>query len=413
MRPRQTTLEIFSTFLCFEDDTVSGWIADGRLRRSIQSCLEQSSQQRKDDTTERETSAGYWALYWHQNWQTNPTKIATDHLAAYLQEACYWSAQKLAINISGDRSIADFFQVAMIKLDRVLKGFNLQHGTELKSYASFAFTNAIKDMLRQRQAVEVCTDWALLHKVSQKRLGEALQNFGLNPATSQVHSLAWQCFKTIYAPTDLQGSRKLGKPDAATLSAISNLYNRERVSMSAQAPPASPESISQWLTTCGTAVRNYLYPTIVSASHPKPQSESGEFLDDFAVTFQASLLTQAIDSEDAATRANQRSQLQKVLLKALIKIDVQSQRLLQLYYGQGATQQEIAQQLATKQYTISRRLTSARQSLLAALGEWSQATLHQSLDTNVINDMSSSIEEWLTAHYAPPDLPAAHLKRQL
>ena len=92
----------------------------------------------------------------------------------------------------------------MIKLDRVLKGFNLQHGTELKSYASFAFTNAIKDMLRQRQAVEVCTDWALLHKVSQKRLGEALQNFGLNAATSQMYSLAWQCFKTIYAPTDLR-----------------------------------------------------------------------------------------------------------------------------------------------------------------------------------------------------------------
>jgi RNA polymerase sigma factor (sigma-70 family) len=409
MRPRQTTLEIFSTFLCFEDDTVSGWMTDGRLRRSIQSCLERSSQPRSDDTTERERSAGDWALYWHQTWQTNQAKIATDHLAAYLQEVCYWSAQKLAINSSGGQSIADFFQVAMIKLDRVLKGFNLQQGTELKSYASFAFTNAIKDMLRQRQAVEVCTDWALLHKVSYKRLGEAVQNYGLNAETMAVYSLAWQCFKTIYAPTDLQGSRKLGKPDSATFSAIANLYNRDRVSLlSTTAPQASPESIDRWLTTCGTAVRNYLYPTFVSASHPKPQTESEEFLDDYAVTFQASLLTQAIEREDATSRAKQRSQLQKVLLKALIKIDAQSQRLLQLYYGQGATQQEIARQLATKQYTISRRLTSARQSLLAALGEWSQATLHQSLDTNVINDMSSSIEEWLKAHYTPPDLPAAN-----
>jgi RNA polymerase sigma factor (sigma-70 family) len=412
MHPRQTTMEIFSTFLCFEDDTVSGWMTDGRLRRSMQSCLERVGTEARptsDDSTERETSAGYWALYWHQTWQTNQAKIATDHLAAYLQEVCYWSAQKLAINSSGGQSIADFFQVAIIKLDRVLKGFNLQQGNELKSYASFAFTNAIKDMLRQRQAVEICTDWALLHKVSHKRLGEALQNFGLNAETSAVYLFAWQCFKTIDAPSDLQGSRKLGKPDAAKFMAIANLYNSDRVSLlSAKAPPANPDSISTWLTTCGTAVRNYLYPTLVSASHPKPQTESEEFLDDFAVTFQDSLLTQAIDREEAATRTQQQLQLQKVLLKALIKIDAQSQRLLQMYYGQGATQQEIAKQLATKQYTISRRISSARQGLLAALGEWSQATLHQSLDTNVLNDMSISIEEWLKAHYTPPDLPTEH-----
>jgi RNA polymerase sigma factor (sigma-70 family) len=401
MRSRQTTLEIFSTFLCFEDGTVSGWMTDGRLRRSIQICL--------DGSTQPETSPGYWALYWHQTWQTSASPIASNHLAAYLQEVCYWAAQKLSLNLSGGQSIADFFQIAIIKLDRVLKGFNARAGTELKSYASFAFTNAIKDTLRQRQEVEVCTDWALLHKVSHKRLGEALQNLGLNSETNAVYLLAWQCFKTIYAPTDLQGSRKLGKPDPAILTAIANLYNGDRGSLlNAAAPPANADLMAQWLTTCGTAVRSYLYPAVVSASQPKPNTESEEFLDDFASTFQASLLTQAIEREDMAERATQRSQLQKVLLKALVKVDVQSQRLLQMYYGQELTQQEIAKRSAIKQYTISRRLTSARQLLLTALGEWSQTVMHQSLDTNVLNDMSIAIEEWLKVHYSPPDLPPEH-----
>jgi RNA polymerase sigma factor (sigma-70 family) len=409
MRSRQSTLEIFSTFLCFEDDLATRWIVDGRLRRSMQICL--------DSSNEREPSPRFWALSWYQTWQTeslaNGTSprvtIAVNHLAAYLQEVCYWSAQKLAADLAKKQLISDFFQIAIIKLDRVIKGFNPDRGTELKSYASLAFTNAIKDTLRQRQEVEICTDWALLHKVSQKRSLEALQQLGLNADTIAIYILAWQCFKTIYAPTEGQGLRKLDKPDSATLIAIADLFDRERVStLGANTPHGNPAAIGQWLTTFGAAVRSYLYPTLISASQPKSASDSSEFLDDFEFTFQDSLLTQTIDREDAIDRDNQRSQLQQVLLRALVKFNVEAQRLLQMYYGQGLTQQEIALQLATKQYTVSRRLTNVRQTLLTALCTWTQTTLHKSLDTDVMNNMSLTIEEWLKVHYSHPDLPTEH-----
>lgn len=39
----------------------------------------------------------------------------------------------------------------------------------------------------ERAEVEICTDWALLHKVSHKRLREALQNLGLNPAQIEMY----------------------------------------------------------------------------------------------------------------------------------------------------------------------------------------------------------------------------------
>jgi RNA polymerase sigma factor (sigma-70 family) len=408
MRSRQNIPEIFSTFLCFEDDLATRWIVDGRLRRSIQACLEQS--------IENEVSPRFWALYWYQIWQTESlsnsssprVKISANHLAAYLQEVCYWSAQKLAVDLAKKQLTSDFFQIAIIKLDRVIKGFNIDRGIEMKSYASLAFTNAIKDTLRQRQEVEICTDWALLHKVSQKRSIESLQQFGLNPETIAIYILAWQCFKTIYAPTSGQGLRKLEKPDLPTLTAISELFNSERGTIITAPSHCDGETIFQWLTIFGTAVRSFLYPTLVSASQPKSASDDTEFLDDFEITFQASLLTQTIDREDEINRENQRSDLQKILLRALVKFNVESQRLLQMYYGQGLTQKEIASQLETKQYTVSRRLTNVREALLTALCIWTQSTLHKTLDTDVMSDMSVTIEEWLKVHYSHPDLPVEH-----
>ena len=410
MRSRQNIIEIFSTFLCFEDDLVTGWIVDGKLRKSIQTCLGSS---REDEASPR-----FWALYWHQTWQaaamtdrSSPLgTTATNHLAAYLQEVCYWSAQKIATDLSKKQLISDFFQIAMIKLDRVIKGFKADRGTELKSYASLAFTNAIKDTLRQRQEVEICTDWALLHKVSHKRSIESLQQLGLNPDTIAAYILAWECFKTIYAPTG-SGSRKLDKPDLATLNSIADLFNRERGNLSNAPARCDGETMLQWLATMGAAVRSFLYPTIVSASQPKSASDSTEFLDDFDFTVQESLLTQTIEQEDEIDRDSQRSQLQKILLRALVKFNVESQRLLQMYYGQGLTQKEIASQLATKQYTVSRRLTSVREALLTALCTWSQTTLHKTLDPNVMSDLSVTIEEWLMGHYSHPDLHTETSKR--
>ncbi len=410
MRSRQSILEIFSTFLCFEDDLVTRWIVDGKLRRSIQTSLGSSS--------EDEASPRFWALYWHQAWQAEAVTdrlsplgtIAANHLAAYLQEVCYWSAQKIAADLSKKQLISDFFQIAMIKLDRVIKGFKADRGTELKSYASLAFTNAIKDTLRQRQEVEICTDWALLHKVSHKRSIESLQQLGLNSDTIATYILAWECFKTIYAPSG-QGARKLDKPDLETLTAIADLFRHERGTIATAPVHCDGETIFQWLTTLGAAVRSFLYPTIVSASQPKSASDSSEFLDDFDFTVQESLLTQTIEQEDEIDRDSQRSQLQKILLRALVKFNVESQRLLQMYYGQGLTQKEIASQLATKQYTVSRRLTSVREALLTALCTWSQTTLHKTLDPNVMNDLSVTIEEWLMGHYSHPDLHTEPSKR--
>ncbi|MFP3422709.1 hypothetical protein R0K19_25400, partial [Bacillus sp. SIMBA_161] len=73
--------------------------------------------------------------------------------------------------------------------------------------------------------------------------------------------------------------------------------------------------------------------------------------------------------------------------------------LLDYYYRQGYGQKEIAQAFNTKQYTVSRQLNKIRKTLLSAIARWTQDTLHISLDSNVLKQMSGALEEWLNLHY--------------
>ncbi len=90
--------------------------------------------------------------------------MAYSHLCAYLQETCYWAARKSALNSSGHSSISDFFQIAIAHLSKILKAFNPEHSSHLKSYAELSFERIIRDVLRVRRETDICSDWSLLHK---------------------------------------------------------------------------------------------------------------------------------------------------------------------------------------------------------------------------------------------------------
>lgn len=393
MRPRQDIIEIFSTFLQFDADRFKDWAIDSKLRRSMRSCL---------DKAQPETSENFWALYWHKVWQTQSSPLAKGHLSAYLQEACYWAANKTTTSFASTQYLlSDCFQMAFSQIDKVLEQFNSKQSFTLKSYASVTFSNTIKEILRQRQEVDICTPWGLLNKLSKKRLVESLQNAGLTKETIARYVLAWTSFKNIYVPTQVPNratsTRKLPKPDRATWSAIAKLYNAERHSqLNSSEPECSPEVIEKWMTACATAARSYLHPTVISINTPKLGQEQGELLDDLPDKTRESFLTELLAEEDTSLVA----QINTVLIQALEQLDPQAQQLLQLYYAQGLTQKQMAQQLEMNQTTVSRRLTKSEKSLLLALVQWSQEALHISLSLDVIKYTSKAIEEWLEVHYS-------------
>jgi RNA polymerase sigma factor (sigma-70 family) len=409
MRSRQSLIEMFSTFLQFDAERWAGWASDPKLRRSMQHCLEQLQR------SEREEKENFWALYWHKLWKAQAAPVAGDarsttlarsHLTAYLQESCYWTAKKTSATLASTQyALSDCFQMAISAVDTVLKGFNPTQGYSLKNYASAIFSSALRNELRQRQEIDVSTTWALLRRLSQKRLVESLQQAGTSKEEIASYVLAWKCFKTLYAPAQATATRQLPPPDSATKEAIANLYNKERGNeLSPSAPKCSADILEKWLLTCAKAARSYLYPTQVSLNAPTSGEDSDEFLSDLRESVAESLLTELIDREEEQNRLALGTQMRAALTAALDSLDSQAQTLMQLYYGQGLTQQQIARQLEMKQYTVSRRLTKSRETLLLALAKWSQNALHISLASNVLKDISQILEGWLNSHYRPSEL---------
>ncbi|MCC5645882.1 sigma-70 family RNA polymerase sigma factor [Nostoc sp. CHAB 5824] len=392
MHPRREITEMFSTFIQVESDRFSKWLIDIKLRRSIQNCLECSEKV--------PNSENFWALYWYKHWQEQSHSLARMHLSAYLQEPSYWSAKKTIARFTHSQyNLADYFQMANAEIETILKNFNSEKSSSLKAYAAMAIPSRLKDILRQRKEVDICTNWALLRKVSKKQFLEALDQAGLSPNSIAQYRLAWTCFKELYVQNQPGGTRALPEPEAQLWEAVANLYNRERQNQLTQpTPQCTREKIEQWLTQAAIYVRAYLYPPVNSLNLAISEDDATITLD-LPDLSSDSLIAEMIAGEDAQNQQKQQSQIQAVLLQALQSFEVKTQEILKLYYQQELTQAEIVQRLQMSQPTVSRRLFKARESLLSALVQWSQDTLNISVTSNLVKDMSTALEEWLKVKY--------------
>jgi RNA polymerase sigma factor (sigma-70 family) len=394
MRSRQTILEMFTTFLQFEAERFNGWVYDAKLRRSIQNLLLQIPQAKNSET--------FWAIYWHKAWQTQPNSLAEGHLSAYLQETCYWAVKRTIPQFASVQSnLSDCFQMAISEVPKILKSCDPNQKASLKSYSNVAFGNIIRDALRQQQEIDYANDWALLLKLSRKRLQEALQNAGVTDNIIARYLLAWKCFTDGYILSKSPGVRKLQRPDQDTWETITQFYNRDRLTqLNPPGSECSPQTLETWLIFCAKQVRSYLYPVVSSLNLPKLGQAEGELQDDLPDTAHESLLANLIAQEEAETQKNQQTEIHNLLITALAKLTLQSQQLLQLYYQQGLTQQQIAQQQQIQQYQISRQLAKARESLLLTITKWSQETMHISPTSNVVKYISTVLEEWLQNYFS-------------
>jgi RNA polymerase sigma factor (sigma-70 family) len=394
---------MFSTFVQFTDDRFSHWVVEGRLRRNVSRCLTQVATPGIGKELE-EISESFWVLYWHRRWQQVVEPLATGHLAAYLQEPCYWVAQQVIRNLASSQSqfqipLSDCFQMAIVELPKILQDYHSNQGASLKTYASLCFRNAIRDRLRQQRDADGRTDWGLLRKLSQKRLTEVLEMAGFSAATIDRYQLARTCFKTYCAPRDRPTDRQLAAPDRATWVSIAQLYNQQRHRLADVPPEAQPEDLEQWLKFTAKQTRSALYPNLMSLNLESGEDSGGELQDTLTDEQADSPMNALLLAEEWQERYDRQAQVSEMLTTTLAQLKPEVQTLLQLYYGEEFTQQQMAAQLETKQYTVSRRLSNAKSTLLLGLAQWSQDVLHISLTSTAVKDMSVVLEEWLQAHY--------------
>ena len=393
MYPRKDLVALFSTFLQLDQEQFRSWVSDPRLRRSMEKRL----------ATISETSAQFWVQYWHKQWQDQGLTLARGHLSAYLQEPAYWAAYHITRSFSQlSYSLADCFQIAIAEVDTALNKFNPKQNSHLKSYARAIFNSTIKGTLRQRQETDICSDWGLLRKLSQKRVTEALEKQAVSSQEIATYTLAWQCFHQIYVPESGQTTRQLGKPSHQTWSAIAQCYNQKARQ---NTPPAETvtqgEQLESWLLKIAQFARSYLYPTVSSTDQPLSEDDDQTFTETLADTNTPTPLTEAIIAEEKQEKQAQQLEIGKTLESAIAQLDSKQQALLDYYYQQGFTQTEIANALEIKQYNVSRQLNRIRKTLLQNLAQWSQEKLHIPVTSDLLKNMSGVLDEWLTSHYAP------------
>ncbi len=398
MRQRTDLIEIFSAFLQFENDRSQGWAIDPRLNRSMTRLIPLESRGSED----------FWAAYWLKQYAqqatvTNPDlRLAIGHLAAYLQETCFWAVNRVMPRAGSiQMKLSDCFQVAIADLPKLLAGFDVSKPTSLKAYANTVFSNCLRDNLRQRREIDVCTDWGLLQKISRKRLLDTLTANNFDTVTRDRYYVAWKVLTTHHSSEKSPKLRSIAAPDAQTWQLIEQSYNRERQEFP-HLTAATAKELEKWLLDAAKKVRNYLYPNVNSLNVKKGDDTEAEWESDL-VGNDPEPMVYLEEQETRAERQTQQQQMVTVLHEAIAKLDQPAAQLLTLYYRDRATQQNIAQQLNLPQYTISRKLTKTRETLLKAIVAWGQTTLHIQSTSDVIAAISPLLEEWLESFYQSID----------
>jgi RNA polymerase sigma factor (sigma-70 family) len=408
MRSRDTNLDQFSTFAFLQGDRVRHWLPEPRLRRNMRKHLTEA-QAPDEDIPDRT-----WAIYWYKIWQVqqasppelNPNiaigpavsqRIAQQHLDAYLQEVCYWSAQITALRFPQlEFTLADYFQINSRQTARVLKSFSPQFGSPLKGYASIVLTTLLRDHLRQRRSIDVCNDVSLLRKISWRRITEILTQAGVTANDLAEYQFAWVCFKTIMVPLELPDMDKTYQPKKSLWTAVANLYNSKRhQQLSPAAPQITAEQLEARLMKLTRWSRAYLYPTVDAPTKTKPGQEKGEIQDNLADPLVTSLLEAAIEAETNQERQQQRSQFKTTLTQSLNQLDGMAQEILRLHYQDRLSLQELALNMNMSQPKVCGRLKKAEAVLLTKL----LGSMDKIPEPSELKHISIAMKECLESHY--------------
>jgi RNA polymerase sigma factor (sigma-70 family) len=398
MRQRTDLIEIFAAFLQFEEDRARGWAIDPRLNRQMTRLIQVESRGGED----------FWAAYWLREYAqqaSNPNPVlhqAIGHLAAYLQETCFWAVNRVMPRVGSiQMKLSDCFQAAIADVPKLLAGFDSSKPTGLKTYANTVFSNCLRDCLRQRREIDFCSEWGLLQKISRKRLLDALIASNFDVAMRDRYYVAWKALTTNHSPDKSPKLRSIAAPDAETWQAIEQSYNRERKEFP-HLTTATAKELEKWLLDAAKKVRSYLYPTVNSLNVKKGDDTEADWESDL-IGNDPDPMMYLEEQETRSERQTQQQQMVAVLHEAIAKLDEPARQLLTLYYSDRATQQVIAQQLNLPQYTISRKLTRTRETLLKAILAWGQTALHIQPTSDVIAAISSLLEEWLESFYRSAD----------
>jgi len=377
----------FSTFLLIVDNSWLSlrWQIDTRLKHNIVKLLE--------NIPDEESLANKLLVSLRQ--RENVNKLAQDHLIAYLQESCYWAAQKVHKRL-GCLTVSlkwgDYFQLSNLYVadpQKLLKSYQVDLGSKIRNYAQNRLEDKIADSAYAQQNWIRASDWGLLRKISQRRRKELLSLWGLSPEKLNQYLLAWNCFEQIYTPTKEKKPGKLNAPTEQKFLQILELYVSLANNYNPPLPTITLEQLKKILDGCISAARKYVNPEVISP--PDYFDLSSERDNNYS-------------SLEAQEDELQRVTLIQSLTKAIASQAPELQLIWKLWKGLGLTQQEIVAVMGvnypgyvSKQDQISRKLEKMRKQLLEHLVREYMAL--SKINSEIITRLKAALDQYLAQYY--------------
>ncbi|MBP5974053.1 sigma-70 family RNA polymerase sigma factor [Brasilonema sp. CT11] len=429
MNKRQSIVQKFSTFLSFLDarnSLIHKWRTEPQLERHIKQQVQ----------THPEKTAEWWALYFLDILQSKSQEeeksgdteeqrnnkqcvdilssthypVTTQHssssqhlkaekyLSAYLQEACYWAAQKVQKqfqSIQYKYSLEDFFQIGNLFVTqpgKLFRSFKLEYQhSNLESYAKTAIFRFIGNKIYTQDVEakrEKFSDYGLLKDLNNKELKEALASKGINTSQLDSHCLARQCFNVVYQPQKRESSRSFKPPSQEDLTQIASWYNQRHNQLNLPTILADSKKIQEMLSTCIQAARDYRTKRVLTL-------ENDDIISDPMPT-----------PWDIVTQTEETEQIEFLVSKIFITIPETGQTMLKLWLGLNLTQAEIAKVLKhkypelQKQYQVARQLGKHSRNFLKEFFQQChqlnpEISLHDDKDIELIQE---SLDECLQSY---------------
>jgi hypothetical protein len=391
IRRREDITEIFSSFL---DVSTERWIDDPTLKRNMLRM-----------TKIHDYSIEQWARYWLNILSQPAAKpddkiLARYHLMAYLEEPCYFAANKTSEIFSQIDDWRDCFHETRIKaielFDRLAHRYDVSKGASFSTY----FQASLKlRMLDKYSGGSVRSEAGTLRHISERRLRHVLKGLP-KPEEIESHILAWHCFREVYVPTTPQGLRRIPMPNKEQYQAIAQRYNQLSVN-SGLAGGISGEKIEAFLKTCIEKAR---------------ASENIEVdpLDTkvFNLDFSDSDAKMAEGSKNAEQEQLEQEQLAEnhlavatLMEKAFLELSIKARTSLMLCHGLEINFDEVGKQLfEVTQGTCSRKVQNWEKPILKSLLQWSAdpENLGKAIKPEDIDKIAKQVRVLLTSYLREP-----------
>jgi RNA polymerase sigma factor (sigma-70 family) len=400
MERRHNLVTQFSTFIHWENNRFHGWHSHSRLHRSMVNQLEQ-------DPSLQNTQ--YWTMFWHQQWllhnkQDTPsrTDMSQQHLYAYLQEPCYFSSIKIWNNYKHriPYTVADLFNFGFAYVNQILMKFDPVQAPNIGAFSCNKFRNRILDELRQQDKTIGYTIWNLLLRASVHKMEEALlAHRSVTEDSLELHLNAWEVYKKIYTPVRTVQNRKIQEPSAEIWEHIAIAYCKNYSQIETQ------ESIKKKLIFCADALLKYSSLNCISLNEPKYKNGNSELIESSEILDYDHLIHH-IEIENQDDIQEHFQLIYKYFSKKLnglditkYRLNVSTQKILELYYGQELKQVQIAEQLGINQSTVARTISKVKEILASQLIDWSKTHLEALTKLTDVETVGDGLEQWFQEYY--------------